>query len=229
MKNLVYILCAFWLLSGCTKTPQSCIIADKTTVEVGEPISFSSCAVDVKRYAWNFGDGTLNEASSFQHAYAQPGIYQVQLRVFSNKDKKWDTSTLIINVKEKIRYLKRIKLNSFNINNPNNQTWDANVNTAPDIFIQFGIVGSAIQSQTPTIGELQLNQCPVFWDFSAGGYPVLTNEDWKFSLNDNDGTILQPLNELMNEFVVNPFTAPSTNNKISLVSGNYSLQLEFVE
>jgi hypothetical protein len=33
----------------------------------------------------------------------------------------------------------------------------------------------------------------------------------------------------MNEFVVNPSTAPSANNKISLISGNYSLELEFVE
>jgi PKD repeat protein len=229
MKNIILILTAFLFITGCTKTPQSCIVADKTIVEVGEPISFSSCAVDAKRTAWNFGDGAVSEETTAQHAFAQPGIYQVQLRVYSNKDKKWDTSFLIINVKEKIRYLKRIQLNSFNINNNNNQTWDANMNTAPDVFIQMGIAGSAIQSQTTTIGELQLNQCPVFWDFSTVGYPQLTNENWRIALNDNDGTLVQPASELMQEFVVNPYTAPSNNNIINLISGNFSIDLIFVE
>jgi len=229
MKNLILILSVFLFVTSCTKTPQSCIVADKIIVNIGENISFSSCAVDAKRSSWNFGDGAVSQEATVQHAYSIPGIYQVQLRVYSNKDKKWDTSTLLINVKEKIRYLKRIQLNSFNIANPNNQTWDANINTAPDVFIQFGIAGSAIQSQTTTIGELQINQCPVFWDFSSGGYPQFTNENWRFAINDNDGTLVQPASELMQEFVINPFTASSNNNKINLTSGNYSIDLEFVE
>jgi PKD repeat protein len=229
MKNLVLIFSVCLIISSCTKTPQSCITADKTIVFVGENISFTSCAIDAKRTSWNFGDGSVSQEANALHSYANPGIYQVQLRVFSNKDKKWDTSTLIVNVKEKIRYLKKIQINSFNINDPNNTSWDAAPASAPDVFVQFGISGSALLNQTNTIQELQLNQCPVFWDFSSVGLPILTNQTWKIIIKDNDSTPIQTSSQDMISFEFNPYTITSTDNVISLISGNYSVEVTFEE
>jgi len=229
MKNLILIFSLCLLITSCTKTPQSCITVDKTIVFTGENISFGSCAIDAKRTSWNFGDGNVSEEATLLHSYAKPGVYQVQLRVFSNKDKKWDTSTLIVNVKEKIRYLKKIQINSFNINDPNNMAWDTAPASAPDVFVQFGIIGSSLLSQTNTIQELQLNQCPVFWDFSSVGLPILTDQTWKIIIKDNDSTPLQTSSQDMTTFEFNPYSTASSDNLISLNSGNYVVEITFIE
>ena len=220
--------------TSCTPEPQACLTASKTKAITGESIAFSSCALDAKRIVWNYGDGTVEEeGENVTHVFSAPGVYQVEVKALSKKDKKWDRATRIVNIDPpKTRYLTRVQINSFNINSPSGATWDAAPGTWPDVFVEYFINGSANQNSiNPPINELQINQCPVFWDFSnQAGKPILSNHDWIINLLDNDGTLLQPASELMANFSVNPATAtPSDPGIITLTNSNFQIELHFIE
>lgn len=227
-------LFAFTLLSSCSKTPQACISVSKSVYLVGESASLSSCSVDAERVLWNFGDGSAeSEGASVSHTFTQPGTYLVEMRALSKKDKKWDRSSVIITVNSaKTRYLTRIQLNSYNINNPSGTTWDVAPNSNPDLIIEYGLDSSATRYTTnPVINDVALNQLPVNWDFSAStNKPILSNNNWRIVLLDSDGTILQPSYETMAIFKLNPASIQASSpGKIILNESNYQLELSFIE
>jgi hypothetical protein len=227
-------LLALSILSSCSKTPQACITVSKSVYMVGESASLSSCSVDAERVLWNFGDGSAEtEGNAVSHAFAQPGTYLIEMRALSKKDKKWDRSSVIITVNSaKSRYLTRIQLNSYNINNPSGTTWDIAPNQNPDLVIEYGLDSSATRYTTnPVINDVALNQLPVNWDFSASSAkPILSNSDWRIVLLDSDGTILAPAYETMAIFKLNPGTIqPTSPGKILLTNSNYQLELTFIE
>ena len=222
------------LISSCNKQPLSCITTTKNIAQINEAVSFSSCALDAKRVQWNFGDGSASaEGNEVSHAYAAPGAYLVEMLSFSNKDKKWDRSTQVINVvPQKNRYLTRIQLNAYNITNPVGGTWDPNPGSNPDVLIEFGIDSSLTRTLVnPAANELTLNQLPVFWDFStSAAKPILSNNLWKISILDNDGTLVNQAFEVMQEIFVNPATAvPQSPGKLVLTSSNFQIEIHFIE
>jgi hypothetical protein len=236
MKTLFLSLSSAVLLlfSSCTPEPQACISVNRTHVQQNEPLAFTSCALDAKRIVWNFGDGSVEvEGEQASHTYAQPGVYLVEMKALSKKDKKWDRTSVIINVDPyKTRYLTRLQINSFNINNIAGAPWDIAPGTWPDVYFEYGVAGSALRSTiNPPINELQLNQCPVFWDFSSSvSKPILANNDYLIQMLDNDGTLLQPASEVMASFNLNPATAtPSAPGVITLTNSNYQIELHFIE
>jgi len=222
------------LLSNCTPQPQSCLRADKTSILSGESVGFTSCALDYKRVVWNFGDGSAtSDSANINHTFSTPGTYLVEQKVLSKKDKKWDRSTLLITVSypyQPQRYLTRIQLNSFATTN-NGAAWDAIPASGPDVFISYGVDGSVSQFSTSQIQDLQLANCPVFWDFSPDlNKLLLTNQTWRIRIADNDGTLVQPASQTMSEFTINPATAaPAAPGKIELVSGEFKLEIDYLE
>lgn len=227
-------LLALALLSSCSKKPLACITVSKSIYTVGEAVNLTSCAVDADRIVWSFGDGSAEmEGESVTHTFSQAGSYLVEMRALSKKDKKWDRSNVIITVNSaKTRYLTRIQLNSYNINNPSGASWDAAPNTNPDLLVEYGLDSSATRYTTnPVISDVSLNQLPINWDFSASSAkPILSNNNWRIVLLDSDGTILQPSFESMAIFKFNPATiAASSPGKIVLNDSNYQLELSFIE
>lgn len=101
MKNLISAFCitlsvlGIW---GCTKQPTASIAASKTSVSSGESISFTNTSKDGESYKWNFGDGTNSTEASPTKSYASPGNYQVEMTVYSKKEKKSDKATISISV-----------------------------------------------------------------------------------------------------------------------------------
>jgi hypothetical protein len=205
---------------------------NKTNIRAGESLSFTSCAIDAKRIVWNFGDGSeTSENSTVTHTFSSAGTFLVELKVLSKKDKKWDRSTVLINVAfPATRYLSRIKLNTFDQANAN-QPWDINPNSGPDVSVSYGVDGSQTLYRTSVVNDLQLANCPILWDFGPElGKPILTDQTWKIAIQDNDGTVLQPVFQIMKEFSLNPATEiPSEPGKIKLQNGNYQLELDFIE
>ena len=221
-------------LSSCNKKPLACISMSKSVYTIGEVVSLSSCTIDADRIIWSFGDGSAQvEGESASHAFTQAGTYLVELKALSKKDKKWDRSSVLITVNSaKTRYLTRIQLNSYNINNTLGTTWDATPNQNPDLVIEYGLDSSATRYMTnPVINDVALNQLPVNWDFSASSAkPILSNNDWRIVLLDSDGTVLVPAYETMSVFKFNPGTIePSSPGKILLNNSNYQLELSFIE
>jgi len=234
MKKLMIMLPLTALLLGaCNPQPQSCIKTSATTLRVNEGFNFESCSEDASRLIWSFGDGTTAEGNVVSHAYTTPGVYQVELKALSKKDKKWDRSTLIVNVSPaKNRYLTRISLTSYNITNPSGATWDVAPAQNPDIFLSFGIEGAANSQQTNTVAEVALNMLPIFWDFTGNAsQPLLSNTNWVIGIHDNDSVLqANPVNETMATFTVNPATATiSAPGKITLTQSNFQLELDFIE
>jgi len=61
-------------------------VAIPAIIGAGEPVLFDGSGSrdpdgSIRRYAWDFGDGTMGEGARATHAYAVPGTYEVRLRV----------------------------------------------------------------------------------------------------------------------------------------------------
>lgn len=224
-------LAMLFIMASCTKEPQACFTVSTSNVNVNEVITFTSCAQDADRIVWNFGDGTTKDGTSLQHAYTKEGTYQVEMKALSKKDKKWDRSTVIINVVNKQRYLSRVTINSYNISNSTGSPWDASPDLGPDVYMELSVDSSISKINiNPTANNIQLSQLPVFWDLNANGLIPLSNQNWKLNLIDNDGTILQPASEVMATFVFNPYnTTLVAPDVMRLQSSNYQIDLQFVE
>lgn len=233
--RILIIAALLAVIASCNPQPQACISTTKTNYAIGESAIFVSCALDAERIVWIFGDGSPEfEGESASHTFTTAGTYQVELKALSKKDKKWDRATLLVNIAENpTRYLTRIQLNSFNINNSQGQTWDVPPQTNPDITILYGIEGSASFNYTnPVVNEITLNQLPIFWDFSSTvAKPVLSDINWVISILDNDGLgVGAPAFEVMSSFNVNPATAsPDEPGIIRLTQSNFQLELHFIE
>ncbi len=69
--------------------PEAVISILPTSSQAGETVSFSAAdSTDpdgyIKKYEWDFGDGTKDEGVSVTHAYKAPGTYNVTLTVTDN-------------------------------------------------------------------------------------------------------------------------------------------------
>lgn len=228
MKKYILGLALISILASCSKDPEACFDASSSNVTVGTAITFTSCANNGSKVLWDFGDGTKGEGENVSHAYDRGGVYLVEMKVYSKKEKSWDRATRIINVGAgKTRFLSKIEVNSFNINKPDGSTWDALVNTEPDIFIDYGIANSGNTFVTTTFNDAKLNQLPLVWDFGPNPNKViLTDANWRFQMRDADITG----SELMEEFSINPLTAVATSpGKLVLTNQNNQITISFIE
>jgi len=222
------------LVNACTKQPDACFTTNTTNAKVGEPVSFTSCASDDHSISWDFGDGVTAEGGTVSHTYTKGGIFQVEMKVYSKKKKKWDRATRIINVGHgKVRRLSGIELNGFSLKKPDNTDWDQAVlgipigGAEPDVFVQYGLKSGGQEYSTEVKADAKLNQLPFFWDF--GPEPnklILSDAEWFFQIRDSDlGS-----SELMYEFVLNPYTASASEpGKIILSDQNNQIVLRFEE
>ena len=74
--------------------PAAQFVLQDDTVSVNQPLSFvnQSGGQPPLQYSWSFGDGTTSTDSSPQHQYAEPGRYEVRLRVdnqFGHSEAVW--------------------------------------------------------------------------------------------------------------------------------------------
>lgn len=101
MKKLLFMSVAGALvLSSCNKEPEVSFDSSKTTVIVGEEITFTNNSEAKKVYniAWNFGDGGSSNAFDAKHKYSRPGTYTVTLSGTSKKGNKTSSDSKKITV-----------------------------------------------------------------------------------------------------------------------------------
>jgi PKD repeat protein len=87
-----------YVVVGYSSNVSAGFYADKTSVEIGEMVTFTSTSTGpINEYYWDFGDGTSsNEYSSIQtHTYYTEGVYTVSLTVYdpsysSDTETKYD-------------------------------------------------------------------------------------------------------------------------------------------
>jgi photosystem II stability/assembly factor-like uncharacterized protein len=64
--------------------PDALTLQVSDAIEIGTPLAPSTNAAAGLAFEWAFGDGTSSTRSAPVHAYAQPGTYQLEVRVFDS-------------------------------------------------------------------------------------------------------------------------------------------------
>ena len=76
----------------------ACFSVKKSSVEVGDPVSFTNCSSDATSYSWSFGDGTTSSQSSPSKSWATAGSKTVRLTATGPGGS--DTRTTTVTVSE---------------------------------------------------------------------------------------------------------------------------------
>jgi PKD repeat protein len=230
MKKLIFILTvvSVFIFSSCKKLPEACFTADKTTIEIGDTVTFTSCASEANSVSWDFGDGTTGEGESVTHSFAASGTYIVQMRVTSKKDKSSDRYSIVITVRGYTRYVTKIVLKSFVATKPDNSTWDnAGVvsNPEPDVFVRLKPNTGSWEYNSSAKSDIKSTDLPFTWQLTQQNI-YLSNQMWTVDLRDDDSFGTNLASESMNTWTVNPATA-GDNGIISLTATGYSLDIYF--
>jgi PKD repeat protein len=226
---LFSVLPLMWAMSSCIKNPTACFTASKTTAEIGETVSFESCATEAQTIEWDFGDGATAEGKSASHSWTTPGTYIVQMRVFSKKEKKSDRYSMAITIKGYTRYLTKAVLKAFAANKPDNSTWDGSgfgANPDPDVFLRFKASADSDWSfNTNVKSNITSSDLPHTWNLIQENI-YLSNQSWTIELRDDDSFGTNLASELMNSWTINPATS-GNNGVISLTATGYAVDLYY--
>lgn len=99
IKNLFIVAVAVVTTASCSKKPEACADISKTTVDIGENVTFTNCSTNGKKYEWDFGDGTKSTEQNATHAYSNGGTYTVKLKASSKNGKKNDEVSKTVTVR----------------------------------------------------------------------------------------------------------------------------------
>lgn len=230
-KAIIFLILSLLnLLVSCSKkNPVACFTASKTTVDIGETVSFESCATDAESIEWDFGDGTTAEGNTASHAWSSPGTYIVQMKVFSKKEKKFDRYSVAIKVRGYTRYLTKAILKTFPTTKPDNATWDGSgfgASPEPDVYLRFRTAQDSNWEFTTSVKmNIQNAELPYTWMLTQFNI-YLSNQNWTIELRDDDSFGTNIASELMTSWTINPATSGS-NGIISLTATGYAVDLYY--
>jgi PKD repeat protein len=91
--GMAFIGCTL-LMTSCKK-PAASFTADKSTVAVGEAVTFTNGTSDAVKQVWDFGDGaqSTSTGAKVSHVYSRPGSYTVSLLGTKKNGKKQSDAT----------------------------------------------------------------------------------------------------------------------------------------
>ncbi len=237
------------VMVSCKKQPTACLSADKTSINVGETVNFSSCATDAESVSWDFGNGSKAEGNSASQTFNTPGSYLVTMTAKSKKDKKWDKASIVVNVKEPVkdRFITKILLKSFPTAPSQGGTWDTTQSTGglpftlpgnapePDLNVVFKASNNSWSLNLGTTNDVTQSQLPLTWNYEHQWIRTL-DQDYQIVISDADFTItlgvppsLNTFNTPMKTFTFNPQTATLTNGKLVLSDNGYEVEIYLEE
>ena len=133
------LLLALFLFYSCKKSePIACISSMDEKYEVDDEITFlANCSENGFRYSWTFGDGNSSEEKNPEHIYTSSGTYTVELKVYSKKNKSFNSDFRTVTIKDRpvSVVITSIVLSSFPELNWLENSWD--VGGLPDVRIQI--------------------------------------------------------------------------------------------
>lgn len=235
------------MMVSCKKQPTACLSADKTSIQVGETVNFTSCATDAESVSWDFGNGNKAEGTSASFTFNAPGSYLVTMTAKSKNDKKWDKASTVITVKEPVkdRFITKIILKSFPATPPQGGTWDTTITGVPiplpgngpdpDLTVTFKTADNSWTLNLGTTNDLTQSQLPLTWNY-AQQWIRTTDQDYQFSIVDNDFTVTMGIPPSVNTyttpmktFTFNPRTATLNDSKLVLNEDGYEVEIYFEE
>ncbi len=249
MKKVLVIILIIpsLLMVSCKKQPEACLSADKTIVNIGETVNFTSCATDAEKVSWDFGNGSKAEGTSASQSFNAAGSYLVTMTAKSKKDKKWDKASIVITVKEPVkdRFITKILLKSFPATPPQGGTWDTTITgipiplpgnaPEPDINVVFKASNNSWSVNLGTTNDVTQAQLPLSWNYEHQWIRTL-NQDYQIVISDADFSVsggipptITNFNTPMKTFTFNPRTASLAGNKLILNDGGYEVEIHFEE
>ncbi len=75
---------------------KSCFNTDYDTYYTNEAIYFDNCSLYADSYYWDFGDGQNATEQEPMHYYTQPGVYEVALTVYKNRESATSYITITV-------------------------------------------------------------------------------------------------------------------------------------
>jgi len=234
MKKLLFLIALpmAFMITSCKKQPAACFSSDKTSVEIGETVSFESCATDAETIEWDFGDGTTAEGESAAHSWDAPGTYLVQMKVLSKKDKKIDRFSATITVKGYTRYLTKAVLKDYAETKPDGSLWDQGgfipTGPEPDVYLRFRLAGSTSWEFTTSVkSNITPADLPFTWNLTQQNI-YLSNQSVEIEVRDDNSFGSTFASELMKAWTINPATAGENEViKLTDITLGYELELHF--
>ncbi len=101
--NNIYpiVCCLFFFMVSCKaddiRQPLACFEVGEIEIIENQSVDFINCSENAIAYYWTFGDGSTSIHYHTSHQYQQPGIYEVQLMVFSGEQNDIKTMQLTVN------------------------------------------------------------------------------------------------------------------------------------
>lgn len=230
MKTIYYaFIASLFFVASCSKQPNACIKASKTSADVGESISFESCASNASKLEWDFGDGTTSSETRPAHAWASAGVYIVSLKASSKDGKKFDRYSVAVSVKGNSRYLTKIVLKAYPTKKPDNSDWDTGVlqgGPEPDVFLQLVPADGSGSFNTSSKSNIKTTELPFTWNLRQQNV-FLSNQNWVVDLRDDDSFTTSIVSESMKNWTVN-LGGEGTNGVITLTNAaGYTLELHY--
>jgi len=173
-------------LASCKKNePVACISSMDEKFEVDDEVTFlANCSENGFGYNWDFGDGNTSEEKNPKHTFVTAGNYDVELKVYSKKNRSFESDFKTVTIKERPTSvtITSIVLSSFPELNWSGQLWD--FQGLPDIRFQI-VDGTIIYLDGLETGQDQIfNQSytyysdfPITLPYSSSYYINVLDED----------------------------------------------------
>ncbi len=79
--------CCIMTLAGCARPVATFSVADQDDLRAPAKVSFKNTSSNAEYYEWDFGDGTVSQASNPEHLFAEAGTYLVTLKAYKDEGK----------------------------------------------------------------------------------------------------------------------------------------------
>jgi cyclophilin family peptidyl-prolyl cis-trans isomerase len=86
LAKSVFGLCVL-VLVGCARPMATFSVTDQEDLRAPARVSFNNTSSNAEYYEWDFGDGTVSQASNPEHLFAEAGTYLVSLKAYKNENK----------------------------------------------------------------------------------------------------------------------------------------------
>jgi hypothetical protein len=170
MKTTFYFLILMVLLTSCNKEQdyrqlKADFLIGDTLMMAGEVLDLKNIGDSVSvNYNWDFGDGHSSVERNPTHAYFNPGLYTIKLKIGDNTG---HSDSISYNIRVGDRYVYELELLSINTQNIFNSTdnWDEDstgISALPDVYFVITEPGNKNPlHQTKTIYNVNQSYLPI--------------------------------------------------------------------
>jgi hypothetical protein len=194
-RTAALLLLTVFFVSGCDSGPgpNTNPMADFSytpdSPRAGNAITFSADANDpdgsIQSYEWSTSDGAQGQGSSFSHAFAEQGSYEITLTVTDDRD---GTATEVKTVSIRQRFsqvtIESVTVQDMPFTNDNGEGWD--FSSGPDpYFTAYNVADETVEATSVFYNDVGPEDLPLSYSETPFTIENLTKE-YSINLYDSD-------------------------------------------